>query len=312
MRKTALALPVCILMTIAVSTAFGEDPIYTDNVVIVLDGSGSMKDRMKAGNMSRMAAAKSALHQVLAQLPETTHVGVLVFSQNARNDWLAPLGPRQPEQLRQAIDALRPGGGTPLGKYIKIGADRLLEQRAKQLGYGTCRLLIVTDGEASDGDLVNRYTPEVVARGVTVDVIGVDMKRNHTLATKVHSYRRADDPKSLRRAIAEVFAEVGSSGTGDVAAEESFEVIAPLPAEVALAMIKALAASGNDPIGARKAAAARSGSSSSRAPRPSVATPSVDTSGGFFAKLMSGCFISVILLAIATGILVVILKKSRR
>ena len=233
-------------------SARSED-VYHDNVVIILDASGSMAEFMRRTGTRKMAAAKAALREVLRQVPETTHVGLLVFSgRNVRNHWVYPLGPRDDARLIKAIDLPVPGGGTPLGKYIKIGADRLLQERAKQLGYGTYRLLVVTDGEAGDKHLVEKYTPEVVARGITVDVIGVDMKGTHTLATKVHSYRSADDPMSLKKAIAEVFAEVSSTGT-DAAQAEAFDVLAPIPTGLVTVMIEALSTSGNHPVGERPA-----------------------------------------------------------
>jgi hypothetical protein len=137
-----------------------------------------------------------------------------------------------------------------LGRYIKKGADRLLQERVKQFGYGSYRLLVVTDGEAEDPQLVDRFTPDVIARGITVDVIGVAMNRRHTLATKVHSYRSASDPAALKRALAEVFAEVGSS-KDDVAHAEAFALLEPIPAELAKSAIQALSVSGNHPIGER-------------------------------------------------------------
>jgi len=135
-----------------------------------------------------------------------------------------------------------------LGAYIKKGADRLLQQREEQFGYGSYRLLVVTDGEASDPTVMERHVPEVLARGIIVDVIGVNMKTDHTLATKVHTYRRADDPAALKTAIAEVFAEVSDSGS-NATDEEAFELIAALPDETSGAMLQALATSGNHPIG---------------------------------------------------------------
>ncbi len=228
--------------------ALGQE-VYNDNVVIVLDGSGSMKEPMDSHGTTKMMAAKQALHSVLSQLPGTTHVGLLVFTNNTSQDWLYPLGPQDAQQLAAAIDSIQPGGGTPLGKYIKKGADRLLQQRARQFGYGSYRLLIVTDGEARDDRLVDRHAGEVMARGFTIDVIGVKMKKDHTLATKVHSYRRADDPASLTKAIAAVMAEVSAADTSDATGENAFEILAPLPAEVARAMVQSLAASGNHGIG---------------------------------------------------------------
>lgn len=222
---------------------------YSDNVVIVLDASGSMKDVMPGTGISKMEVAKSALKEVLRQVPASTQIGLLVFSaSNLRNDWAYPLGPRNDAALTAAIDPIQPGSDTPLGRYIKRGADRLLEERAKQFGYGTYRLLIVTDGEAQDQQLVKSYTPDVMARGITMDVIGVAMRGDHTLATKVHSYRRGNDPEALRRAIREVFGEVGGA-VGDVAQAEAFEMLAPIPLGVANAMIQALSVSGNHPIG---------------------------------------------------------------
>ncbi len=222
-----------------------------DNVVIVLDSSGSMGRPLPGANTDKMTAAKAALKQVLQSVPQSTHIGLLAFSaKGVDSDWVYPLGPRDDPKLMQAIERPMPGGGTPLGAYLKKGADRLLEQRAKQFGYGTFRLLVVTDGEAQDQELVDRHTPEIIARGITVDAIGVAMNQRHTLATRVHSYRSANDPASLKRAIAEVFGEIGAS-TDDVAGAGAFAELKPIPVEVAEAMIQALSSSGNQPIGER-------------------------------------------------------------
>jgi len=67
--------------------------VYTDNVVIVLDASGSMAERMRGFRASKMEAAKAALLDVLKQIPATTHVGLLVFSgRGVRDPWVFPLG----------------------------------------------------------------------------------------------------------------------------------------------------------------------------------------------------------------------------
>lgn len=219
-----------------------------DNVVIVLDASGSMRTPFD-GNRDRMSAAKAALKQVIAKVPKETHIGLLVFSAaNLTNDWAFPLGPRDDTTLNAAIDSIVASKGTPLGAYIKRGADRLLEERARQFGYGTFRLLVVTDGEAQDQELVEKYTPEVIARGLTVDVIGVAMNTRHTLATRVHSYRGANDPAALQKALAAVFAEVSTSAT-DATRAGDFALIAPLPAPVAAAMLQAISKAENGPVG---------------------------------------------------------------
>jgi hypothetical protein len=246
----------------------------TDNVVVVVDASGSMGAPM--GGSTRMSVAKNALKQVLDQIPDTTHVGILVFP---RGDWVYPLGPRKESMLAGAIDSIQSGGGTPLGDYMKRGADALLEARKKQFGYGTYRLLVVTDGEAGDARHVEAYTPDIISRGITIDCIGVEMASRHTLATKVHSYRNANDPESLKQAISEVFAEVASGDAGP-GGENAFELITDLPEATASAMLQSLSTSGNQPIG--EGPVMRSVESPSPSPAPSYSggtTSSQSTSG---------------------------------
>lgn len=231
--------------------AWGQVPeAVTHNVVVVLDASGSMGNSMHGASMTKMDVAKKALIQVMRKVQPDTHVGLLVFSSaNLSDDWAYPLGPLDPEKLKAAVQRPLPGGKTPLGRYIKKGADRLLAKRTEQFGYGTYRLLIVTDGEADDQQQVDHYVPEVMTRGIVMDVIGVDMSSRHTLSTKVHTYRRADDPEALTRALIEVFAEVGGDRDTDAAGEEAFDQIAPIPMEMAQAMLKALSSIDNTPIG---------------------------------------------------------------
>jgi uncharacterized protein YegL len=222
--------------------------VQKSNVVIILDASGSMKSNMRNIRVQKMDSAKRALKEVLKTVPQNTQIGLLVFSgTNVENHWVYPLGPRNDARLNRVIDMIDPGGGTPLGAYIKIGAERLIQERKNQMGYGQYRLLIVTDGQAQDIQLVNDYTPDVLSRGITVDVIGVDMAQNHTLATKVHSYRKADDPDSLKKAVAEVFAEVSDKGT-DVISNDAFEIIKPIPDEFADKLLKALIETDYSPI----------------------------------------------------------------
>lgn len=272
------------------------DEFYRDNVVVVLDASGSMSKHMSGTRVTRMKAAKEALLAVVDNLQPSSKVGLLVFSGSDRkfSNWVYPLGELDVPKMRRAILGPQPGGGTPLADYMKKGADRLMEEREKQLGYGSFRLLVVTDGIADSGQKVTPYAQEILARGITMDAIGVDMKQDHTLAKLAHSYRRANDPESLKRAVSEVFAEVGGSGGDDQGATEDFELLAALDADLAMTMIQALARSGNHPIGTHAqdpaAQPAQGTGSSQPAKSPSKAAPSQapsQSSGGGSAKKKS-------------------------
>lgn len=222
---------------------------HQDNVVIILDGSGSMSEKMPSMPLTKMQAAQDALKQVMQQIPDSTHVGLLVFSSShAREPWVQALGPRDVEAMSQAIDSVEAGGGTPLGAFIKLGADRLLQEREEQFGYGSYRLLVVTDGQATDEPVMRRYAPEVLARGITMDVIGVDMEQNHSLAAIAHSYRKADDPEGLTQALAEVFAEISADDAAQ-GQEVDFALLEGIPVEMASAMIETISKPINLPLG---------------------------------------------------------------
>ncbi len=229
------------LLIFSVQICSADDDIHKDNIVVILDASGSMQDKFSGDRTkSKMEAAKAALQEVLANIPDGTQIGLLVFSgANIHNEWVYPLGPKDTEKLITAIRLPQPSGDTPLGKYIRIGANRLLEQREKQYNYGNYRLLVVTDGEASDADKVKHYTPEILNRQIRIDVIGVDMKTDHMLANVVDSYRKADNPGELVAAVSQILAETGGTGT-DVGGEDAFEYIAPLSPEIAADLIQQL------------------------------------------------------------------------
>ncbi len=210
------------------------------HIVVVLDDSGSMNEPMRRDwRVTRMQAAKRALNVVLQSVPADAQVGVVALNAQRGDNWIIPLGPIDKRQARRAIDRMQAAGGTPLGTFMKIGSDALLKAREKD-HYGSYRLLVVTDGEAGDQRLVEAFVPDILARGITLDVIGVDMASRHSLATKVHTYRRADDPASLTQAVREVFAETSAASDAN---EEDFDLVAGLPDEVASAAISALSKS---------------------------------------------------------------------
>jgi hypothetical protein len=169
-------------------------------------------------------------------------------------DWLFEIGPVDPTATQQAIQRVEAGGPTPLGGAMKVGADALLKAREANR-YGDYKLLVVSDGEATDGDLTQRYLPEVQARGVLVDVIGVSMGQQHSLATRANTYRNATDPASLEQAISAVVLGESTADANDAGDESDFAILAPLPAELAAASLTALASPPNTPIGGANAVA---------------------------------------------------------
>jgi hypothetical protein len=279
-----------------------------DNVVIVLDDSGSMNERMRGG-VKRMAAAKSALTILLNQFSPDTKLGlVLLNGERTKNHWAIQLELLSSTQAIRRVESVVADGGTPLGDRIREGADALLKLREKQV-YGNYRLLVVTDGEASDPKLLELYLPDVLSRGLIVDAIGVDMKQDHTLATRVHSYRRADDAAALSKALQEVFAE--KADIGATGGDDDFELLQSLDDATAKEALVALSRPNNASIVGLAQPA--------HFDLPVVATspvnsgsPAAQTALSFGAVLMT-CMVPVVLfLIVAAAFLSRITRTNRR
>lgn len=283
------------------------------NVVVVLDDSGSMNERMRGNRrQSKMEAAKEALLTVLtgSELPADTQIGILLLNGRWRSDrWVYPLGPLDLDRATRSVRGIQAGGGTPLGECMKEGADALLALREQQR-YGSYRLLIVTDGEANDPELVEAYLPDIHSRGIWVDVIGVRMAEDHSLATEVETYREAANPADLEKAIADVLAE--STADSSHAGQSDFELIAPLPDEVATAALMALGETHNDPVGQKPAAipegqpgsvaAGQPGPAAPRRPiRAPVQTPARGCLGCAGFAIGAFCLVAVLSILLAVG-----------
>ena len=230
---------------ISASYAWVSTASASDSVVIVLDDSGSM-NRIMNGGVPRIEAAKKAIEAVLKQFPADTKLGLLLLNgDRSKQHWAIPLEHLSVSQATRKVESVIADGGTPLGDRMREGADALLQLREKQI-YGNYRLLIVTDGEANDANLLALYLPDVLSRGLMVDAIGVDMQKNHSLATRVHSYRRADDGVALSKAVQEVFAEKVDSNAANSNAD--FALLQALDDGTAKEALIALSRPNNTPI----------------------------------------------------------------
>ncbi|MDG1856116.1 MAG: hypothetical protein P8J66_03865, partial [Verrucomicrobiota bacterium] len=125
--------------------------------------------------------------------------------------------------------------------------------------------------------------------------IGVAMKQDHTLATQVHTYRRANDSSTLKQAIAEVFAEVGSQ-QGNLAGEDAFDILKPLPVEFASTAIASLSNSGNEPIG--------SAPTTYRAPKGQTVQSNTPTKSRSESNYLSIAFVGFVVLLVVVKALI--------
>ncbi len=179
------------------------------NFYIIFDGSGSMGDRPGgacSGDQQfryKIDGAKWALREFIKNVPRDANLGLYVFDSRARKERVS-LGPDNRTTFEDAVDDIEDGGNTPLARAIRFGTDRLVEQYKKQLGYGTYRLIVVTDGQASNIPDAVEYATE---RGMPIYAIGLCIGNDHPLRELAHSYRAADSAADLQRSLKEAVAE---------------------------------------------------------------------------------------------------------
>jgi Mg-chelatase subunit ChlD len=132
-------------------------------VAILVDTSGSMRERAPGDSRPKYVVAREALEAMLdatdafvAKRPDfPIKIGLYTFSSNVRT--LRPIEPYNRAVIRSALATLRqPGGGTAIG-------DAMREARPDLYRAGVFRkyLLVVTDGDNTNG-----RDPDQVAREI--------------------------------------------------------------------------------------------------------------------------------------------------
>jgi hypothetical protein len=143
MKKNVFAL---LLAVFLFGPAFPA-PAFADDrpaVMIILDASGSMWGR--AGNETKIEAARKVLSKVVPALPPTLDVGLTAFGHRRTGDCndieiLVPLGSKNRNELLQKALGIQPKGRTPLALSVELIADTLKERDADTT------IIMVSDGK---------------------------------------------------------------------------------------------------------------------------------------------------------------------
>lgn len=180
------------------------------NVLVLLDGSGSMAGRGDTGtSLSRLDAAKIAISHALGRLDPEDRVGAWTIHASPPSAHrelspvatLGPLGDRRRDLLNGRISALRASGGTPLNAAVGEAYDAV----RKNARDDTINAVLVL----SDGQNSGRSTPSLTT---VTDRIAAAYRTDRTTGEQVRVfavwYRRPQDPEvapgnlSLRRMTA--------------------------------------------------------------------------------------------------------------
>ena len=182
-----------------------------ENVIIVLDASGSMWGRID--EKPKIQIAREVMDQVLADLDGKAEIGIMTYGHRKKGDCgdietLVPVGKVNRASYMEKINALNPKGKTPITATVRKAAEelRFTEEKAT--------VILVSDGlETCDADPC-ALAAELEAAGIdfTAHVVGFDLKDEDTaslqcLATTTGGkYLAAENADQLGEAIGTVVA----------------------------------------------------------------------------------------------------------
>ncbi len=149
------------------------------DVIVILDRSGSMGG-------AKIEAARAAVLELVDRLAPGDRMGLVAFANGA--EVLIPLREPTPvarEAWRRRVAAIAPGGGTDMSR----GLDLALELAPVRSSGNVGRMLLISDGEANQGD----STPEGLMRrarrgsqlGLVLSSIGVGEHFNEFLMSSL-------------------------------------------------------------------------------------------------------------------------------
>lgn len=176
------------------------------NVVILLDASGSMKE--KVSGQVKMELAKESIQRFVSELPEGTQVSLRVFGHKEgkskkescqSSETVYPLSTYEESRFSSALNRFDAQGWTPLAKAIRDAKSDLTHSS----GEGVQNLVyIVSDGEETcGGDPVKEaralHTSEMKA---IVNIIGFDVSNAEQRALKEVARAGGGTYKSARSA----------------------------------------------------------------------------------------------------------------
>lgn len=148
-------------------------------LVMVLDSSGSMKERI-GGGQSRIEAAKGALRRVIRSLPDEQRVGLRVYGSEVfsrgepgactDSELVVPVDTGNRADLASALGDYRPYGETPIGHALR--------EAGKDVGTeGRRNIVLVSDGEPTCPPDPCKVARDLSRQGVDlrIDVVGLDV-----------------------------------------------------------------------------------------------------------------------------------------
>ncbi len=159
------------LILILLAIAFSSLIKAQNNIVFILDGSGSMWQ--KIDGEFKIAVAKTVMKGLVEKLPDSTRASLVAYGHNRKSDCedietLVPFAPLDKTAMSESLDGINPVGMTPIAKSIQHVLDFLKNENEE------VTIVLVSDGlETCDGNACELLR-QAKAQGakITMHVVG--------------------------------------------------------------------------------------------------------------------------------------------
>ena len=172
-----------LLVLLILSITVIAEPVLAEDsrVMVVLDGSGSMRGRVDGER--KILAAKRVLGELIDSWDETDDLGLMAYGHRRTRDCsdieiLVPVAQFSASRLRSAVENVTAKGKTPLSEAVRRAAESLNHDTQS----GT--VILITDGlETCNADPC-ALGKQLAARGINfrTHVIGFDLAGRNTAA----------------------------------------------------------------------------------------------------------------------------------
>ena len=161
----------------------GAQPLLAENgrVMVVLDGSGSMRGRVDGER--KILSAKRVLGELIENWDTADHLGLMAYGHRRTRDCsdieiLVPVSEFNASRLQSAVEDVNAKGRTPLSEAVRLAAEALNHETTA----GT--VILITDGlETCNADPC-ALGKQLAASGIDFQthVIGFDLAGKNTTA----------------------------------------------------------------------------------------------------------------------------------
>ena len=196
-----------------ISTDMPDQPV---DLVIVIDRSGSMQGE-------KIAAARSAVRQLLDRLTAKDRLGLVTYSDGVQV--MAPLTSmdgRHHNELANMVARIRAGGGTNLGSGLNQGIELLKRQPADGRQR---KVILISDGLANQGitdpNALGQMAATATDHHFAVSTVGVGLEFNELLMTTIADhglgqYYFLEDPLVFAQVFEKEFQSARQVAASDV------------------------------------------------------------------------------------------------